>query len=279
MFIPDFMISREILAKFLFGKPVLQFIPLFNSGQSQPGRLRNNGEIIHAFFYQKTSDVKNYSPSKQELDDLMQDTEVKDKELWKEDIAYLEMIKRSRLESLKKDSQLRNFIHRAMGIMAIPIILFLPVAKINFQIHNKINRHLYNQFYAPLPANFIAAGMTNKPDAIFEQALTSFMNRNFSIALKVFRSITPQSQNYQLAQFYAGICNMEQNRMEAALIHFGKIDQNTSIYPYLSWHKSLCYIKLGIVNEAIPLLAELKKSDNTYSTRAEVLLSKIKNNF
>ncbi len=271
------MISREILAQFLFEKPVLQLIPLFNYGSSQPGRLKNNGDIIHAFYYQKTSDVKNYSPSKKELDDLLQDSEVEDKELWREDIAYLEMIKRTRQESLKKQSLLKNYIHRSMAIIAVPILLFLPVAKINFQIHNKINRQLYQQFYAPVAANFIAPA--SKSDAIFEQALTFYTNRNYSFALKLFRSITPQSYNYQLAQFYSGICNMEQNRMEAALIHFGNIDQNSLFYAHLNWHKSLCYIKLGIIKEASPLLAELKKSNNVYSTKAEELLSKIKNNF
>jgi hypothetical protein len=273
------MISREILVQFIFGKPVLQFIPLFNSGVSQPGRIKNNGDIIHAYFYQKTSDVKNYSPSKQDVDELLQDVEVKDKELWKEDIAYLEMIKRSRQESLKKQTLLRNYIHRGLGIIAIPVILFLPVAKINFQIHNKINRQLYQQFYTPLPANFAVSTVAHQPDVLYEQALTSYLNRNFSFALKLFRSITPQSYNYQLAQFYSGICNMEQNRMEAALIHFGNIDQNSLFYSHLNWHKSLCYIKLGIVKEAIPLLTELKNSNNAYTTKAEELLTKIKNNF
>src|ERR1035437_5810172 len=164
-----------------------------------------------------------------------------------------------------------------MGIIAIPILLFLPVAKINVQIHNKINRQLYQQYYAPLPANCTAP--TTKPDAIFEQALTSYTNRNYSFALKLFRSIMPQSYNYQLAQFYSGICKMEQNRMEAALVHFGNIDQNSLFYAHLNWHKSLCYIKLGIVKEATPLLSELKKSNNAYSTKAEELLTKIKNNF
>jgi tetratricopeptide (TPR) repeat protein len=273
------MISREILAQFLFGKPVLQFIPLFNYGVSQPGRIKNNGDIIHAYFYQKTSDVKNYSPSKQELDELLRDTEVKDKELWKEDIAYLEMIKRSRQESLKKQTLLRSYVHRGMSIIAIPIILLLPAAKIKFQIHNKINRQLYQQFYAPIPANFTVSTAVHKPDVVFEKAMTFYLTRNFSFALKLFRSITPQSYNYQLAQFYSGICNMEQNRMEAALTHFGNIDQNSSFYSHLNWHKSLCYIKLGIVKDAIPLLSELKKSNNAYNTKAEELLTKIKNNF
>jgi hypothetical protein len=271
------MISRELIVQFLLGKPILQYIPLYTS-YTQSRNVRDTGNI-HAFSYQKTSDVKNYNPSEQELDDLLQDTEVKDKESWKEDIAYLEMIKRSRLESLQRQSKLKKFVHQFMIVISIPIILFLPISKIRFQIQNKINRELYSQFYTPLPSNFITSEVAYKEDAVFGQALSSFKNRNYSIALKLFRSITPDSYNYSLAQFYSGICNMEQNRMEAALIHFGKTDENKIIYPYVNWNKCLCFVKLGIIKEAIPLLSEIKKSNNTYSAKADELLIQIKNNF
>jgi len=269
------MISKEALAQFLFGSPSLSYIPLLNAGYRAKLPLETSQQT-YTFNYQKTTEVKRYIPSESDLDDLLQDNAVKDKEVWIEDIAYLEMLKRSRKQDEVKKYSLRYYLSKVISIISVPIILILPALTIKFHIQNKTNEALYNQFYGTLPTNPAIVGQANITEASFDQALQSYINRNYSFAQKLFKSISANSYYYHLSQFYCGVCNMEENRIDVALAHFRKIGQDVNLNPYLAWYKCLCYVKLGTLKEAIPLLTELQKSNNQFSSKASELLAKIK---
>lgn len=269
------MINKETIAQFLFGS-TLNYSPLFIADAQVALNDKESSIDTFTFNYQKTSEVKNYVPSKRELDDLLQDNAVKDKEVWKEDIAYLEMLRHSRRQEEFNKKSFRNVFNQVIKIVSIPIILILPAITINFHIQNKANEELYSQFYGSTPSTLTLSEQSAITGTSFDKAQQSYINRNYSYAQKLFERVSPGSYNYHLSQFYCGICNMEQNRFDVALIHFKKIEQDVRLSPYLSWYKGLCYIKLGTLKNAIPILVQLEKSNNQFSAKAGELLAKIK---
>jgi tetratricopeptide (TPR) repeat protein len=229
-----------------------------------------------AFYFQKPADCKNSIPSKPDVNNLLQDDEVKDKHLWHEDIAYLEMLKHSKKQrTVNRQSSIRNYSNRFVWIVATSIVLLLTLTTIVFHLKNKGNEELFRQFYAPLHTSIVFPIPQNLPEPLLEKAFHEYVNRNYSYTHKLLNYISPNSNYYSIAQFYSGICDMELNQTDAAIIHFNNIDQHFLLKPYIDWYKGLCYVKLGNLNEAIIIFSEIKSSNSIFNAKAGEILNRL----
>ncbi len=270
------MTCDEIIARFLFQGIRYAYIPLVNKGSYQLVRSRVEPHPHTAFYFQKPADCKNSIPSKPDVDHLVQDNEVKDKHLWHEDIAYLEMLKHSKKHrTVNRQPSIGNFSSVFVWIVATSVVLLLTAATIAFHLKNKGNEELFSQFYAPLHTSIVVPIPISLPEPLLDKAFHEYLNRNYSYTHKLFNYISPNSNYYYISQLYSGICDMELNQIDAAIIHFNKINQNSPLGPYKDWYIGLCYVKLGNLNEAIITFSGIKCSNSIFSAKAGEILNRL----
>jgi tetratricopeptide (TPR) repeat protein len=268
------MTLSEFILRILSGEKLFNYILLPEAIDYQPYPAQGN--LISAFFsFQKNSKLKNYVPSKSDIEKSLQDNVAGDKQSMVEDIAYLEILKMSKRRNAQKQSGLKSNVSVFIIIFITIITLFITTNAIIFQLKNQVNEELFDQFYTPLQTNVVIPVVSDFKDPILDEAFMKYSNKDYSHALELFNSIKPSSHLYYTAQFFTGICDIELNQADAALLHFDKITATFSFDMHLNWYKGLCYIKRGSLKEAFLIFTEIKKSNNSYNRKAEEILKKL----
>lgn len=111
----------------------------------------------------------------------------------------------------------------------------------------------------------------------FEFALTEFDKKNFKEAALLFNSI-PDTSEYILAKdFYLGMTYMEMNEFTTAKLYLDSVsDHSQSIFiDKALWYKSLCFIKLNEIDNAVSVLNRLQEMDSDYSESARKVIDEI----
>lgn len=137
---------------------------------------------------------------------------------------------------------------------------------------------LYNKYYTPLDdAGIVTRSMEGSNFKTLNEALDLYRNRKYIMASSLFAEITQDQPGIEEAILFLGLSRMgEENYDEAAKVLSDYLSGYNKYQIEASWYLSLCYLKTGQAQNAIPLLQDLTGVYGSLGRDASKLLKRLK---
>jgi TolA-binding protein len=157
------------------------------------------------------------------------------------------------------------------GLIIIGSLLFLS-------FRTETPAKLFNKYYQSYDNPGISRSYevisNEKSEAIYNDAIKYFNNREFSKALEGFKAYLKISPGSPKIEFLRGISNMEINLYRDAEFSFGNV-LTKKINPYTvdaNWYLAMCYLATSDKVKAKEQLHNIIKSESIYNNRARKIL-------
>lgn len=227
--------------------------------------MENNIEIFEKFLDNKLSlsEKKNFEDSLRKNSELLQEL--------KEYIAGRAAINLASNERLKiKFDEIRmssenqrtdkTFL-RPILYTAASIALLLGISWYFFYHKNspRNSNEFFLAFYKrPLINNIIERGTSNNDieENILDSAIYFYSNNEISKAKNEFEKLAYDSSSKYISSisFYLGICYLESNKIDTAILMFDRVRKESIFVFETQWYKAISLIKLGKMSDAINIL-------------------------
>ncbi|NND34810.1 MAG: hypothetical protein HKN76_19650 [Saprospiraceae bacterium] len=185
---------------------------------------------------------------------------------------------RSDLKEIMANTQLDQAKTRILPLKKIIMAIAATVAlfiTVNLLIQDRTPQDLYATYFTIPPEN-ISVRNSEEVSEILTQALAAYSAENYVQANEYFRTYLNATPEDQAARFFYSLSLMASNNFEEAKSNLlalkGKAESfNTSI----EWYLSLVYLKNGLIADAKVGLTTLSSTDNSYTSKAQILLKEI----
>lgn len=115
----------------------------------------------------------------------------------------------------------------------------------------------------------------NTDNSDLAQAVRAYLRKNYVEALPLFEKHVKNNPDDTDAQFYQGLCLVLTQKYEAAIQPLQQVvNYNSRLAMDARWYLALCYLHLGNVEEAKPLLTAIP-SDSLFGEKAQEVLKKL----
>ena len=111
---------------------------------------------------------------------------------------------------------------------------------------------------------------------LLRDALDKYDNGLYAEAASIFDDITVNDENKFQVWLYGGNAYLNVGQIEKSKKMFiNVIEENAGFVSQAKWYLSLCYVKNGEIEKAIPILEEIKETGRDKSEEAAEILSKL----
>lgn len=159
------------------------------------------------------------------------------------------------------------------AVLVVGVVAYLNLFK------TPTGPQLYKQYYYAyendIPFNLRRPGVSDV-DPNFAQALTAYIDHNYSTAILLFeRNLTQQPDN-EAARFFAGMALLESNQTDKAAAHFGPVASGQGVYSRkAAWYLIMCDLKSDNKESAKARLDNFIKSGEFMNREAQDLRTKL----
>jgi anti-sigma factor RsiW len=161
--------------------------------------------------------------------------------------------------------------------VAASLILLLGV---NSLLKNNFSTtgDLYGEYYASYPATGISRSSGTGLDTEISKALLQFNEKNYNESLQLFRVILNQDPDNPVGNFYSGMAYQETGQYEKAITSYRQVIKtgNNLFVDQAQWYSGLCYLQDDDRKNAIRQFEKIANSKNFYSEKALAILRKLK---
>lgn len=211
-----------------------------------------------------------------EIDKAIQETEVMGLRAKLEniikDVNHEEKQKRSFISKI-------NTSKVAIASVAASLVLILSITGLISRNNTpSTDTELYAQFYQPYETTGIFRSGDALVDSKLTKALHMFNQKEYREAINLFSEILVIDQNNPVSNFYSGIAYQEIAQTDKAIQSYQKVirDRDNLFIEQAQWYIGLCYLQNENRKKAYRQFKKIATSDSFYQEKASAILRKIK---
>jgi len=156
---------------------------------------------------------------------------------------------------------------------AIISIMVIGASVAGFFNFGNSNQSIYDSNFSPDINKIVVRSAEQVNESIINKGIDLFNEEDFSAALDCFNK---EGDNPK-AILFKGICEMELENFENAILNFSKLLDNNNIYTdQAEWHLGLCYLKNNDTEKAINIFNRISKTDGVYQASAVNIINELK---
>lgn len=194
--------------------------------------------------------------------------------------ADLQRIRRESIEPENQQKRGMFFFkrkHTIWYVAAASIILLLGINVI-FRGHTYTNPELYKEFYQPVKSDFGATrSETKSEDSRLNQAMAMMSSKEYDRALALFSDFPANESQNAVGNFYSGAIYQAKGEYSNAVQSFTKVlSQGDNLFIEQSeWYLGLCYLNLNQREKAILQFRKISGEKGYYQRQSMALLKKL----
>ncbi|MCC6725805.1 MAG: hypothetical protein IT258_14945 [Saprospiraceae bacterium] len=166
-----------------------------------------------------------------------------------------------------------GYLRQAVAIAAVLVVG--AVAYFSFFNKSLDGPALYAKYYTPYSNDVpVAMRHANAPDVNpnFAQAITAYSEGNFTQASMLFERALQQQPSHEASLFYAGLSNLEANKLDKAESYLGTVASGKGIYAKKAgWYLVMCDLKAGKKDAAATKLDKIISASEIMVNEAKSL--------
>jgi len=183
-------------------------------------------------------------------------------------------------EKRKENSFITRIPRKRLAAVSVAASLILLLG-INGILRNNVSTTdgLYGKYYTTYPATGISRASGAGLDNEISKALLQFNEKNYGESLILFRAILDQDADNPVGNFYSGMAYQETGQYEKAITSYQHVIKtgNNLFVNQAEWYSGLCYLQNNDRKNAIRQFKKIADSKNFYSEKALAILRKLKN--
>lgn len=166
----------------------------------------------------------------------------------------------------------------AIATIAASLVLILSIAGLLSKNSPSSDAELYSQYYQP----YETTGIFRSGDALIDSKLTKalhqFNDQDYQAAIGLFDQVLEIDPNNPVSNFYSGIAYQQTGQTEKALISYQNVikDRDNLFIEQAQWYIGLCYLQDENRKKAYRQFTKIANSDSFYQEKASAILRKIK---
>jgi hypothetical protein len=166
----------------------------------------------------------------------------------------------------------------AIATIAASLVLILSIAGLINKNSSSSDTELYARYYQP----YETTGIFRSGDALIDSKLTKalhqFNDQDYHTAINLFGQVLKIDPNNPVSNFYSGIAYQETGQTERALISYQNVIKNRDnlFIEQAQWYIGLCYLQNENRKKAYRQFSKIAASDSYYQEKASAVLRKIK---
>jgi tetratricopeptide (TPR) repeat protein len=136
---------------------------------------------------------------------------------------------------------------------------------------------VFEKYYEPYSVTITDRSASAELNSLLTTAMQKYKDQEYTQALQLFQQVLEQRDDVA-ANLYSGISYMEIEKYKKASESFDKVIQdNDNLYVNQArWYMSMCYIRLGNINNARNLLQALSEQSDYYREKATEVEKKLR---
>jgi len=136
---------------------------------------------------------------------------------------------------------------------------------------------VFEKYYQPYSVTITDRSASAELNSLLTTAMQKYKDREYTQALQLFQQVLEQRDDVA-ANLYSGISYMEIEKYKKASESFDKVIQdNDNLYvDQARWYMSMCYIRLGNIDNARNLLQALSEQSDYYRDKAAEVEKKLR---
>ncbi len=157
-------------------------------------------------------------------------------------------------------------------------MLILSIAGLLSKNSPSSDAELYSQYYQP----YETTGIFRSGDALIDSKLTKalhqFNDQDYQAAIGLFDQVLEIDPNNPVSNFYSGIAYQQTGQTQKALISYQNVikDRDNLFIEQAQWYIGLCYLQDENRKKAYRQFTKIANSDSFYQEKASAILRKIK---
>ncbi|UZS00207.1 tetratricopeptide repeat protein [Chondrinema litorale] len=197
--------------------------------------------------------------------------------IYKKRLELLDKIKHIEA-NYQKESQNNNIFNLKPGnkkfwSVAAVITIIISVTSLLLDFSKSNNSDLFDTYYYTYE-NIYRVRSNNEYSKI-DQAFEAYDKGNFLDASNLFEEILGTDVDYAII-FYIANTQLEMGVYEKAITNYSKVIANDARWGIpAEWYLALTYLKINNIEEAISTFESIKKSNNSYSSKASEIITKL----
>lgn len=134
---------------------------------------------------------------------------------------------------------------------------------------------LYEKFYEPYPADLLVRDINTLADDPYQLGLLEYHQANYGMALTHFNQVPPGSEINNAIFLLKGICFMELQQFDMAILSFNSLNNDPVLSIYGKWYKGLCYVKMDNPERARDELLLISEHDRYFKRAVRKFLKSL----
>ena len=165
-----------------------------------------------------------------------------------------------------------------VATVAASLVLIMSIAGLISKNNPSSDGELYSQYYQP----YETTGIFRSGDALIDSKLTKalhlFNNQEYQAAIGSFSEVLEIDPNNPVSNFYSGIAYQQTGQTQKALISYQNVikDRDNLFIEQAQWYIGLCYLQNENRKKAYRQFTKIANSDSFYQEKASAILRKIK---
>lgn len=166
----------------------------------------------------------------------------------------------------------------AIATIAASLVLILSIAGLVSKNSPSSDTELYSQYYQP----YETTGIFRSGDALIDSKLTKALhqlnNQDYQAAIGLFDQVLKIDPNNPVSNFYSGIAYQQTGQTQKALISYQNVikDRDNLFIEQAQWYIGLCYLQDENRKKAYRQFTKIANSNSFYQEKASAILRKIK---
>jgi len=163
--------------------------------------------------------------------------------------------------------------------VAASVVLLLGINAIVNQNSGTHTADVYGEYYTVYPGTGISRASGTALDQELSKALQQFNEKNYEESLNLFARILHQDADNPVGNFYSGMAYQETGQYGKAISSYQAVIKtgNNLFTDQAQWYTGLCYLQNDDRKNAIRHFKKIAGSKGFYSEKAVAILRKLKN--
>jgi tetratricopeptide (TPR) repeat protein len=184
------------------------------------------------------------------------------------DGLFEQTVKPKSIQPTKSDKSFKRFI-----LLMAACVSVMLVALISFQYLRQNPAELYADFYKPFKVSNLRSEVK---EGVYWSGVELYQKGDFGNALPVFeKSIEEQPEKSNQTHLLIGVCYLQLNQVEKAILEFDNVNVNNEYKQEANWYSALANLKLEETEKAKSILEAIVSNNSLYSQKAKQLLEKM----
>ncbi|MGB9878909.1 MAG: tetratricopeptide repeat protein, partial [Candidatus Pelagibacter ubique] len=166
----------------------------------------------------------------------------------------------------------------AVATIAASLVLIMSIAGLISRNSTSSDAELYTRFYQPYETTGIFRSGDALIDSKLSKALNKFNEQDYPAAINLFSEVLEIDRNNPVSNFYSGIAYQETGQTNQALRSYQNVinDRDNLFIEQAQWYIGLCYLQDENRKKAYNQFQKIAASESFYHEKATAILRKMK---